>query len=402
MSEPSVESHDTIPLQAELAALKRENAILRETLDAIDGTVVVYDSDRRFVMANRAYHAFFPHLPSDRELAGKLYEDVLALSIDAGTVVDPSAYRHRAEFLAARAKEIMSREPTPREVHDALRDRWYMIRVQRTPTGNRVALRVEITEQKRLQEALRKAREEAEKGDHAKSRFLATVSHELRTPLNAVINFARLMRDKIHGKLGDPSYDEYARTIHQNGLQLLALIDEVLDYARLDVGQLGMEKQLIDPGLLVQSVCRGAQARAGRAGVTLRVTPAAGLPSLNADQKRLWHALEAVISRALAAAPAGSEVTVEVLPDGASAIRIDITDAGPSISDEDATRLIRPFDHANEGDAHRPRLALGLPLADRIVALHGGEMLFQPRPGGGTRVRIRLPADHEPTDRGRA
>lgn len=380
-------------VDAELAALRRENAILRETLDAIDGTVVVYDGERRFVLANRAYHSFFPHLPPASELVGKRYEEVLALSIDAGTVLDAAAYKNRTAFLEARAREILAHDATSRETHDLVRDRWYMIRVRRTPTGNRVALRVEITEQKRLQEALRKAREDAEQADRAKSRFLATVSHELRTPLNAVINFARLMRDRIHGKLGDPAYDEYARTIHQNGLQLLGLIDEVLDYARLDVGQFGLDTQKLEPGLLVQSVCRGAQARAGRAGVTLRVTPPAPLPAIHGDQKRLWHALEAVISRALGAAPSGSEVTVEIVADGADAIRIDVSDAGPAISAEDALRLIRPFDHANEGEAHRPRLALGLPLADRIVALHGGEMLFQARPGGGTRVRIRLPLD---------
>ena len=78
-------------LEAELARLRAENAVLRETLDTLDGGVVVYDRDRRYRFGNRPYHALFPHLPPDEQLAGRRYEEVLGLSIDAGSVKDPAA-----------------------------------------------------------------------------------------------------------------------------------------------------------------------------------------------------------------------------------------------------------------------------------------------------------------------
>ncbi|MBN8910014.1 MAG: PAS-domain containing protein, partial [Rhodospirillales bacterium] len=118
---------------ADVAALRRENAILRQVLDAIDGTIVVYDAERRFVLSNKAYHDYFPHLPPDHVLVGQRYEALLERSIDAGASVDPSAKTDRAAFIARRIQEIEQRRVPAREIQDSSYGKWYMVRVSHTP-----------------------------------------------------------------------------------------------------------------------------------------------------------------------------------------------------------------------------------------------------------------------------
>src|SRR5271165_5037868 len=104
---------DIMQAEDELASLRRENAMLRETLDAIDGGVVVYDADAIYRFGNAGYHAVFPHLPPDSELAGLPFEALLAMSIAAGSVADPTAYTDPEAFKRRRRAEILDRGGVP-------------------------------------------------------------------------------------------------------------------------------------------------------------------------------------------------------------------------------------------------------------------------------------------------
>ncbi len=377
---------------AELEALRQENVILRQTLNAIDGTVVVYDAERRFVFANTAYHEFFPHLPPTEELAGQRYEAVLEKSIDAHSVNDPQAYSDRAAFLEKRVRALDRRDHVPREIHDAESGHWYLVRVRHTPDGHRVALRVDITEQKRLQEALEQARAAAERASRGKSQFLANISHELRTPLNAVINFARLMAEQIHGPLGASDYRDYAESIHDSGVNLLALIERLLDFARADAGGLALSEHAVNLRALVESVVRLLQPEATRSGITLRTTVPADLPPVLGDAPRLRQALFNVVSNAVKYSGPESKVSVAARArpnDGA--VEIEVVDNGPGIPSEDLARVLLPFERAAE--LHRPGVGLGLAMATKLLALHGGALALDSTPGQGTVVRLTLPAE---------
>ena len=380
---------DASAAAAELATLRRENTVLRETLDALDATVVVYDQDRRYVMANRAYREYFPHLPAGGALTGLRYEDLLALSIDAGTVTDPMAYSDRDRFIARRIQAIEAHDETARETYVAATDRWYMIRVRHTPNGSRVALRVDITRQKRLQQELREAREAAEQANQAKSNFLARISHELRTPLNAVINFARLILDGIHGPVGAPEYGEFAHSIHDNGVHLAALIETLLDVARSDSGELTMSEQPVNLRALLTSVCRLHGAEAERVGVTIQTQVPASLPAIRGDGTLLRKVLDHLVAAAVAASPHGGLVAVDARLLETGAMELTLTDTGPGVAADDRPRQTRRVERAGR----HAGTGLELPLIRHVIDLHGGTLVLERTPGTGTTARLRLPAD---------
>ena len=118
-----------------------------------------------------------------------------------------------------------------------------------------VKIAQDITEQKRVEAELRRAKDEAERANVAKSEFLASMSHELRTPLNAVIGFSDVMSTGIFGSLNQ-KYREYAKDIHRSGLHLLDLINDVLDMARIEAGQWELHEESVALGDLVQQAQR--------------------------------------------------------------------------------------------------------------------------------------------------
>jgi signal transduction histidine kinase len=393
---------ETDLLRAEIAALQRQNQMLRETLDTIDGSIVVYDDDRRFLFANATYHAVFPHLPSNEDLIGEHYEDVVSRSIAAGVVEDPSAVTEREAYLQRRIATMEQRRAMPRDVYNARpgrealhpeTGRWYLLRSRRTPSGNDVTLRVDITVQKFLQQELDAARQTAEAANRMKSQFLANVTHELRTPLNAVINFARLIKDEIHGRLGAPQYRDYAAQIGASGADLLGLIDELLDLARAEAGHLTIVEGIAEPAVLIDTVCRLLAPEAAERGVILTREVPMALSPLRGDATRLRQVLVNLIANALKFTARGGTVRVAAAQDHAAGLTISVSDTGIGIRPADLARVMQPFEQAREPSGEsRPGVGLGLPLVRHLVELHGGTLTLRSEAGVGTAASFTLPA----------
>ncbi|MDR3535437.1 MAG: ATP-binding protein [Acetobacteraceae bacterium] len=393
-------SADVMRLQAEMTALRQQVSDLSETLDEVEGAIVVYDRDRRFLLANQAYHALFPHLPADDVLRHERYEELLRRSMVAGTVHDPQAQSDPDGFVARRIAAMEQRQRLPREttaqrpgrvVYQPRLGRWYLVRSRRTPSGNDVSLRVDITAQKQLQQALEEARAAAETSDRMKSQFLASVSHELRTPLNAVINFARLIAEEIHGPLGATEYRGYAQDIRDSGTHLLGLIDELLDLARAQAGRLTIQEGLLDPSALVRTVCRVLGPEAVGAGVSLSWEAPAERWSVRGDPVRLRQVLLNLVGNAIKFTASGGTVRVSLAVTDDGALRITVRDNGVGIAAEDLGRVMRPFEQVHAGRA--PGIGLGLPLSRFLVELHGGQLALASTPGEGTTAEVALPAD---------
>ncbi len=393
---------ETDLLRTEIEALRRQNLALRETLDAIDGTIVVYDQQRRYLFGNQQYHAVYPHLPAEGELIGLKYEDVLALSIAAGTVDDPAAYTDTASFIARRVDDMERRSLSPvaqiappgRESLHPQTGRWSLVRSRRTPSGNDVSLRVDISAQKELQHALQQAREAAETASQMKSQFLGNVSHELRTPLNAVINFARLIADQIHGPLGAPQYREYARDIAESGTHLLTLIDDLLDLARAEAGRLAVVESNVDTSRLIATACRVLEPEAIANGIALTHAIGGDVSYMRGDATRLRQVLFNLIANAIKFTRAGGTVHVEATCDATGGLQVRVSDTGIGIAAPDLAYVMEPFAQVGRPSGKScPGVGLGLPLSRRLIELHGGSLALESTPGIGTTAVIRIPSE---------
>jgi PAS domain S-box-containing protein len=260
--------------------------------------------------------------------------------------------------------------------------------------GERGALVIlrDISEQRTAQRELVRAMETAEIANKSKSEFLANMSHELRTPLNAIIGFSEIMQNEMFGKLGNDQYTAYARDIHESGMHLLYVINDILDLSKIEAGKLSLT--LSDVGLpeAVDSSIRLIRKSAADADVSIEAKFGTDIPVMRADLRMLKQMLMNLLSNAIKFTPGGGRVRISVTRAGAEHVKIAVVDTGVGIAKEDLPRVLEPFIQAQHSAASREDgTGLGLPLTKSLAELHGGTFQLWSRVGFGTRAVLRLP-----------
>jgi len=233
---------------------------------------------------------------------------------------------------------------------------------------------------------------ELAKANRAKSMFLANMSHELRTPLNAIIGFGEMMHREVMGPIGVPTYKEYAQHIHDSGLHLLSLVEEMLDLAKVEAGKLQIDRMRIPPGVLLAEslVMLQMSAENAKVGLVVDGDPSAW-PVLDGDPVKLKQVFVNLIGNAIKFTPVGGHVTVsgEVVD---AALRVRIQDTGIGMRAQDIPLVLQPFYRVNSVlDGKHQGAGLGLPFAKSVVELHGGTLGIESELGSGTTVTITLP-----------
>lgn len=259
----------------------------------------------------------------------------------------------------------------------------------------------DITTHKEAEAALARARSSAEAANRAKTEFLAAMSHELRTPLNAVIGFSEIIAGQILGPV-DERYAAYANDIHASGQHLLALINDVLDVAAIEVGRIVLRESAVDVMSVIDATVGMLRERAERAAVAMTLMPSPDLPLLTADERRIKQILVNLLSNAIKFTPAGGKVEVSATLSQDGEIVIKVADTGIGIAPEDIPRALAPFEQVDSSLSRRYEgSGLGLPLTKGLADLHGAEMELDSEPGKGTVVTIRFPRNRtvltEPT-----
>jgi signal transduction histidine kinase len=240
---------------------------------------------------------------------------------------------------------------------------------------------------------LEKALVEAAAASQAKSHFLATMSHELRTPLNAIIGFAELLAGEAFGPLGNRRYRQYATDIHGSGTHLLAVINDVLDFSKLDAGKLVLDEDEVELGAVVGEAVQMVRVQAASAGLGLVATVEPGLPRFRADRRRLRQILINLLSNAVKFTPSGGEIRVVAAREG-DELAIVVADTGIGIAPEDIPKALERFGQVDGRLARNYEgTGLGLPFSKSLVELHGGRFGIESAgPGTGTRVTMIFPA----------
>ncbi|MFQ5954393.1 MAG: PAS domain-containing sensor histidine kinase [Kiloniellales bacterium] len=250
----------------------------------------------------------------------------------------------------------------------------------------------DVTAEVEAVQALRAARDEAQLANTAMSEFLANMSHELRTPLNAIVGFSEVMKHQTLGALGNARYLEYTKDIHDAGNHLLDLINDILDLSKVESGKDELHEEVLEIGVLLDSVYKLVSGRAERASVALEFDVARELPALRADERKLKQILVNLLSNAIKFTGAGGQVTFRAWYGGGGMV-FQVADTGIGIVAENIPIALAPFRQVEDGFARKYQgTGLGLPLAKSLAEMHGGSLDLQSEPGVGTTVTVRLPA----------
>jgi cell cycle sensor histidine kinase DivJ len=253
----------------------------------------------------------------------------------------------------------------------------------------------EVTARRRHQEALIAARNEAERANVAKSRFVASMSHELRTPLNAIIGFSDMLQNEAGHPIDSARRREYARIISQSGHHLLAVTNDILDMSRLETGHFEIFPAPFPPAAVIAGVVELLTLRAEEAGVALRIDVPQGLPDIVADRRAVMQMLINLIANAITFSNRGGTVTVSAGVDGDHLV-FEVIDTGIGMTPGDLARIGNPHFRSARGRRHDGAgTGLGLSIVKGLIDLHGGTLEAASNPGRGTRMTVRLPVDRE-------
>lgn len=235
----------------------------------------------------------------------------------------------------------------------------------------------------------------AEAANRAKSEFLAHMSHELRSPLNSILGFSEMVRDLHFGPDRIAKYTEYGGYIHQAGEHLLALIDDILDLAKIEAGKLRLQPKPLELGELLDECARMVQPLAERARLILSVAVPAPI-TLTADRLRTKQMAINLLSNAIKFTPAGGKVELSSRRQADGAVMIAVADTGVGMTKDEIAVALEPFGRTGAAEVDDPTgTGLGLPIARSLIEAHGGRLEILSEPGRGTIARLVFPPTPE-------
>ena len=360
------------------AAAARMSQRLASAVESMDDAFILFDGDGRVVLCNGAYRRLLG-VGDEAVLTGKTYEEILDLFIANLVFADDGA---REAFREERSARPLEAQPPPFEART--RDgKNLRIMTQRTPEGGVLVTVWDLTEEERRKAELLAAHAAATAGSAAKTEFLSSMSHELRTPLNAVLGFAQLLERDKKQPLTERQ-QERVRRILTGGEQLLRLVDDVLDLARIEAGRVAISVEPVDVDEVINEVKRTLEPMQARQGIEIVLEPHAHVPLVAVDRMRFSQILTNFCSNALKYNRPHGSVTVAVGPGAPGRVRITVTDTGYGIPNAKQSLLFQPFQRAGQETGPIEGTGIGLVITRKLAALMNAEVGFESTEGRGS------------------
>jgi hypothetical protein len=358
---------------------------LWSALDTLRDGFALFDSNLRLVAANRAYLSAFQDAPSIRP--GMSYGEMLASA--AQGVVD-LAGRSAAEWLDDMASRL-DRQEVPSRIVRLRSGRHIRLVERRSPSGDLVSHAVDVTRAVQREQELQAALQQAEETTRAKSAFLASMSHEIRTPMNGVVGMAEL----LCGSGLNADQRLFAETIKSSGEALLTIINDVLDYSKIEANKMRLYVESFDLERLIHEVMMLVTPAAREKGLALGVDFDLFLPTTYlGDRGRIRQILTNLVGNAVKFTRKGHilvrVVGLETEP-GHYELHLTVEDTGMGIAPENRSRIFAEFDQV-EDRANRAieGTGLGLAITRRLVDMMNGSIWVDSELGRGSSFGIRL------------
>ncbi len=358
---------------------------LRAAIEAIPDGFVIFDRDERLTICNQTYRRIYS-AAADVIAPGARFADILRAGLAAGQHSDAAG--RDEEWIAERLAEFRSASGhSEQHLSDG---RWIRALDQPTPDGGRVGLRTDITAEREVQATLRTAREAAEAASLAKSAFLANMSHEIRTPMNGVVGMAELLCNT------DLSEEQrlFAETIRSSGEALLTIINDILDYSKIEAGRMVLHAEPFDLERLIHETAILLQPQARAKGIDLLVDYDMFLPTrLVGDGGRVRQVLNNLMGNAVKFTERGHVLVrvVGLCEDDLARIHVTVEDTGIGIAPDQIDHIFGEFNQVESAENRRYQgTGLGLAITRRLIDRMGGEIWVDSRPGQGSCFGFRL------------
>ncbi len=376
------------------AGASRE-AMLSSILLAAPDAIVATDTDGIIRVFTPAAEKMFG-IPARTAIGGPL-DRLLPVAARHGH------HAHLASFAASGTRSrLMGDWRTIRGLRASGEEFTVMVTLGKTEFAGRrlmTAILRDMTETGRIHEELvtladqrMREAERAQAANQAKTMFLATMSHELRTPLNAIIGFSDIAAREMFGPIGNARYKDYLVNIRRSGEDLLAIINDVLDLSKVEVGAYRFERETFDLGDVLEATGRQLAPLTETKGLVFRTELPHGILT-RCDLRATRQIAVNLLSNAIKFTEPGGEIALSAGPADEGFVAFEVRDTGRGISPDDLDRVGRPF--VQVGDAYRSEVkgtGLGLAISRAFAHGMGGTIDIKSTLGAGTRISVRLPA----------
>jgi signal transduction histidine kinase len=355
--------------------------VQQATLDKLNDAVAVFGADARLKLHNEAFQALW-RLPAAALSHGPHFDDLVEFCV--ARLHDLQFWRDLKGRIADPDPHIRSPAAGEALTGDGRRLAWQS---RPLPDGATLVAFADVTTARQIEDALRDRQAALDEAERLKREFVGAVSRELRTPLTTILGYAELLdRDesgldaRARGRVG---------AIHSAAAVLARAIEDILDIAELDAGDVGLALAEVDVIQLLTSAQARWRAQAAAAGVTLSIVDGEAAGAIRADGRKLAKVMDHLIDNALGHTPAGGAVTLGATR-GAGEVSLRVSDTGPVIPYVVQARIFERYASEDSGSAR-----LSLALVKGLVELHGGWVTVESGPGAGAAFTCHLPETAE-------
>ncbi len=364
----------------------RQRQMMETAIETISEGFVLFDADDRLVIANSRYRDMYPDIAEP----DRTFEEMVRTLVSRG-VADRSDLSEE-EWIAERMQRHRRAEGFFEQRYSD--GRWVRISERKTPDGGTVAVIADITELKERQGELETAKEAADSANKAKSQFVANMSHELRTPLNAIIGYSEMLIEEAED-LGQSEYVPDLKKIRFAGKHLLGLINDILDFAKIEAGKMDVLVESFAVEDLVRQVETTIAPLVKKNENTLEVTIEPDLGTMLSDETKIRQNLFNLLSNASKFTKRGT-ITLAVRklagPDADGSLEFRVSDTGIGMTAEQKARLFEAFTQADASTSRNyGGTGLGLAITKQFCRMLGGDIAVETEYGKGSAFIITLP-----------